>query len=120
MPEKKSPLETDTKKAVQEMLQTVSPVIFQYMPAAGEYGVKGIPDHIACLDVIITPEMVGKTYGMFVAIESKRPDGELHGLQPITIANIVKAHGFAQVCDSKQDAERIRELLIKRFQLDVL
>jgi hypothetical protein len=110
-------LEKSTKDAVKAMLVSVSPVVYQIMPASGYGGQKGIPDHIACLPVEITPDMVGQTYGMFVAIESKKPKGELHGLQPLNIAKIIAASGFAQVAQSKDDVQRVEACIRERFKL---
>lgn len=46
---------------------------WQFMPVSSGMGKHGIPDHVACVPITITPEMVGKRVGIFVAIESKRP-----------------------------------------------
>ena len=113
-----SPTETETevKKEVKATLDALSPLVFQFMPSAG-WGKKGIPDHIACVPVEVKPEMVGKTYGMFVAIESKKPDGKLHGLQPLNISSIIKAGGYAQVIKSKAEAQQLKQWLVERFDL---
>ncbi len=111
------PTEKDTKDAVKKTLKSLSPMMYQFMPAAGYGGQKGVPDHIACIPVVITPEMVGSTYGMFVGIESKKPKGELHGLQPLNLAQIIAAGGFAQVVHSKEEAEVLKQQLIERFGL---
>lgn len=114
---KMAKLEAETKKAVKKVLKELSPVVYQIMPATGYGGSVGIPDHIACLPVLITQEMVGQTFGAFVGVESKRPTGELHGLQPLNLAQILAAGGFAQVVYSKEGAEILKQQLIKRFKL---
>ncbi len=110
-------LEDKTKKAVKEALQELSPLVFQFMPATGFGGTIGVPDHIACLPVEITQDMVGQTFGAFVGVESKKPDGELHGLQPLRLAQILAAGGFAQVVYSKEGAEILKQQLIERYKL---
>lgn len=112
----KKPQENETKKEVKKMLGGLSDDVYQIMPFSG-YGTKGIPDHIASVPVTITQDMVGETFGMFVGIESKKPHGELHGLQPLNIAQIIASSGFAQVADSKEDADRVEKLIRKRFRL---
>lgn len=114
---KKVPLEADTKKAIKKTLLELSPVVYQIMPATGYGGSIGIPDHIACLPVIITQAMVGQTIGAFLGIEAKRPKGEMHGLQPLNIAQITAAGGFAQVVYSKEGAEVMKQQIIERFKL---
>ena len=47
-----------------------------YMPVQNGMGVTGIPDIIACVPVEITPDMVGKTFGMFLGVETKAPGKE--------------------------------------------
>ena len=110
-------LETKTKNAVKKALLELSPIVYQFMPSAAFGGRKGVPDHIACLPVTITPEMVGEQFGMFVAVESKRPKGKLHGLQSLNIAEIIAAAGFAQVVYSAEGAVILKEQLKKRFSL---
>lgn len=114
---KPEPLEEETKKAVKRVLKELSPVVYQIMPATGYGGSVGIPDHIICLPVVITPEMVGQTFGMFVGAESKRPTGEMHGLQPLNLAQIIAAGGFAQVVRGVEGAETLKQQLIKRYRL---
>ena len=113
-------LEGETKKAVKKVFKELSPVVYQIMPATGYGGSVGIPDHIACLPVVITPEMVGQTFGAFIGVESKRPKedgGKLHGLQPLNLAQIIAAGGFAQVVYSKEGAQELKRQLIERYKL---
>jgi len=111
----KEPLEGETKKAVKKMLGGLSDDVYQIMPFAG-YGTKGIPDHIASVPVTITQDMVGETFGMFVGIESKKPHGELHGLQTLNIASIVASGAIGQVANSKEDVARVEHIIKKRFR----
>lgn len=57
----------------------------------------GIPDHIFCCPVVITPDMVGKTMGMFVAVEAKTETGKVKGIQKVRITEIIKAGGVAHI-----------------------
>lgn len=109
--------EEETKKAVKKVLKELSPLVYQIMPATGYGGSVGIPDHVACMPVTITPEMVGKTFGAFIGVESKTPTGKLHGLQSINISWIIAAGGFAQVVYSEEGAQVLKQQLIKRYQL---
>ncbi len=93
---------------------------FSFAPVSNGMGVHGIPDRIGCVPVVVTPEMVGKTVGLFVAIEAKAP-GRRHELyrgcsrnQVERLAEINKAAGFGRVVDGENDlfhlAEEIRIL----------
>jgi hypothetical protein len=110
-------LEKQTKDAVKKMLKSVNADVYEIMPATGYGGKIGIPDHLACMPVVITADMVGQTYGMFIAVESKKPKGELHGLQPLNIAKIIKSSGFAQVAQGKDDVPRVEAAIRERFKL---
>ena len=83
MAKAKPELEKATKSEIKALLTKLWPDVWQIMVVPGGFGTGGIPDHLACAPVVITPEMVGKTYGMFVSIEAKKPKGELRGLQRI-------------------------------------
>ena len=110
-------LEDKTKKAVKAALLELSPIVYQFMPSAAFGGRKGVPDHIACLPVEITQEMVGQTFGAFIGVESKTLTGKLHGLQPLNIAQIIAAGGFCQVVYSPEGAEILKQQLIERYTL---
>ena len=109
--------ETKTKNAVKKMLSGLSPAVYQCMPASGYGGKKGIPDHVACVPVEITPDMVGQTFGLFVGIEAKKPGGKMHGLQPLTLAQILAAGGFAQVVDSQEAVDEVEEIIRERYEI---
>ena len=109
--------EDKTKKAVKKALLELSPLVYQFMPSAAFGGKKGVPDHIACLPVVITQEMVGTTIGAFVGVESKFGEGKLHGLQPLNIAQIIAAGGFSQVVYSPKGAELLKQQIKERFKL---
>lgn len=74
----------------------------------GPLGRHGIPDIIACVPVTVTEEMVGKTLGVFVAVETKAP-GKLKNTTPNQrkeLKQIAEAHGVALVTD---EAETVKE-----------
>lgn len=77
-----------------------------YMPVQNGMGVTGIPDHIACVPVVITPEMVGRRIGVFAAIEAKAPGkaGNTTANQRRHLAEIQEAGGVALVIDSTDQA----------------
>jgi len=81
-------------------------------------GKMGVPDHIAVASVEIKPEMVGKRFGMVVAIEAKRFKKEPTALQYSQIADIVGADGQCDYCAGAEEIPQIERNLIKRFQLD--
>ena len=76
---------------------------YQFMPVSRGLGVMGIPDHIACVPVVVTQEMVGKTIGLFVAPEAKAPSKKHNAssLQKIQMSKIDAAGGVTGVisCD---------------------
>lgn len=63
--------EGKVKKATKEFLKKAG--IWHFMPVQNGMGVIGIPDILACVPVTITPDMVGKTMGVFMGIETKAP-----------------------------------------------
>lgn len=73
------------------------PNSFELMVVPGGFSKAGIPDHLFCCPVEITPDMVGKTMGMFVAVEAKTATGKTSGIQKLRLAEITKAGGLASV-----------------------
>lgn len=96
-------LEGATKKAVKATIAKLSPHAWGFMPTQGMMGAHGIPDHIHCVPITITKEMVGRQIGLFVAIEAKsaaaakEADGGVSDLQGIAIKAIRAAGGVAEV-----------------------
>ncbi len=113
----KPEIEKATKDAIKKLLTELWPDVWQIMVVPGGFGTGGVPDHVACVPVVITPEMVGKTYGMLVAVEAKKPKGEFRGLQRIQVANIVKAGGFGQITKGVAQVEILKQQLKDRFCL---
>lgn len=96
------------KKIIQPWLSSLG--AWQFMPVSRGMGVSGIPDHIACVPVTVTPEMVGKTIGIFVAPEAKRPDKKLNASekQKIQMNRIDEACGVTGVISCKWDAAHMQ------------
>lgn len=81
-----------------------------YFPVQNGFGRVGIPDVIGCKPVTITQEMVGKTFGLFFAVETKAP-GKLKNTTPNQRKAIeeINAHfGHAEVVDDADSMEILR------------
>jgi len=75
-----------------------------YLHSKGAYTVKvisanksGVPDILACVPTVITPDMVGKKVGVFVGAEIKNPNGKgiTSSLQKRNIKQIKQAGGIS-------------------------
>ena len=101
--------ENDVKALVKRAFDQAS--AWSYAPIQTGMGVHGIPDRIACVPVTITPELVGSTVGLFVAVEAKRPGrrGEKRGgaspAQVDIMREIIDAGGVAMMADGKPDTD---------------
>lgn len=78
-------------------------------------GVHGIPDRVGVVPVVITLDMVGKTFGQFTAIECKRPgrrgepDRGMKKHQVQRAAEINAAGGIAVCCDGYEDLAALHQ-----------
>ena len=70
---------------------------------------KGFPDLFGIKPITITPDMVGKTIGLFCAVEVKHKTKATEAQQNF-IEFIKSAGGLAGVAKSLEDAERILRL----------
>jgi hypothetical protein len=99
--------ENDVKKLVKRWYDLRG--AWSYAPIQTGMGEHGIPDRIGCVPVKITPEMVGMTVGVFVAVEAKKPGrrGEARGgmtpAQRNQVVEINEAHGIGALVDGFQD-----------------
>lgn len=89
--------ERGVKAAIKRWLARLAPGLWDYMPVQSALGAHGIPDHIACVPVIIPPEWVGKRVGLFVAVEAKSESGSPTERQLDVIAKIAAAGGIVGV-----------------------
>lgn len=95
--------EAPVKRFVKEWFDSLT--AWHYAPVQNGLGVVGIPDRVGCVPVTITPDMVGKTVGLFVAVECKAP-GKEHTVTPNQrrqLDAIHNAHGIGLVVSRKQD-----------------
>lgn len=110
-------LEKTVKEEINNILNELWPDGWFFMPVQSGRGKSGIPDHLGIVPVLITPQMVGKIYGMGIGIEAKRFGKEPTTLQYGELASIVKASGFAVYCAGLEGLVPLREKLRKRFCL---
>ena len=61
--------EGKVKNAVRKVLSDHQ--CYWFFPVQNGMGRTGIPDVIGCIPTVITPDMVGKTFGQFIAVETK-------------------------------------------------
>lgn len=109
--------EGKVKKKINEWLEETFPGLFTWMPVPNGYGKSGIPDHIACVPVVITQEMVGETIGVFVGIEAKTEVGVLTKHQERRLAEIADASGIAEVVYGTGDSfNRMCESIERRLK----
>lgn len=82
---------------------------WSYAPIQTMMGVHGLADRIGCVAVAVTPAMVGKTIGLFVASEYKKPGRRGERRRGMTVAqeqhmnDINKRGGLSIVCDGPDD-----------------
>lgn len=99
--------ENDAKAIVKDWFEDA----WSYAPIQNGLGQHGIPDRIGCIPIVIGPEDVGKRFGLFVAVECKRPgrrgekDRGCTKNQINTITEIINCGGVAFVCDGQEDID---------------
>lgn len=103
--------EGKVKAKIKRWFAKTFPTGFTWMPVSNGMGKHGIPDHICCVPVIVTPDMIGQTVGMFVAIEAKATtEDKLSKNQERTIEEIIDAGGIVEVVYGDQESfERMCE-----------
>ena len=113
----KPELEKATKQGIKKLIHRIWPTAWQIMVVPTGFGVKGIPDHLACAPVVITQAMVGKTFGMFVGIEAKAPGKSPSPTQGIQLAKITCAGGFATFTAGTAQLDGLEQALRKRYDI---
>lgn len=104
--------ESPVKRAVKQAFDELG--AWSYAPVQNGMGVVGIPDRIGCIPVTITPDMVGRTIGVFAAVECKAP-GKLRTVtanQQRNLDGIRSADGVALALDTR-DKWEVRSALRK-------
>ena len=103
------------KNNIKKWMKSVFPKAFSFMPRQSGYGQNGIPDHIYCIPVKITRQMIGQTVGLFVGIEAKTapPRGKQTALQASAQIDIEAASGkYLMPMGSDDIEEKLKELRI--------
>ena len=113
----KPELEKATKKGIKKLIHRIWPTAWQIMVVPTGFGVKGIPDHLACAPVVITQDMVGKTFGMFIGIEAKAPGKVPSPTQSIQLAKITCAGGYADFTAGVAQLDKLEQNLRKKYGL---
>lgn len=105
------------KAAVKRVLKALG--AWYFMPVQTGRGVGGVPDFVVCMPVTVTPDMVGRTVGLFVGVETKAPGrrSNVSDLQRLQINAIGRAGGVAVVVD---DAAQLRAIPVFRSRMEVL
>lgn len=86
---------------------------YSYAAIQNGLGVHGVPDRVGLVPIVITPDMVGKRFGLFVGLECKRPGrrGEkgrgmsMH--QAMFLAAVNAAGGKGVVVDGFEDLVKL-------------
>lgn len=94
-------IERDVKAEIKQLLE-VDLSAWHYMPVPNGYGKKGVPDHIACVPLEITSDMVGSKVGVFVGIEAKQLGKSANAHQLYQLDSIADASGMAFVIDGTE------------------
>lgn len=118
MPSRKKTIETenDVKDEVKKWFDARK--AWHYAPVQNGMGKSGIHDRVGCVPVRITPEMVGRVFGLFVSVECKKPGRRSEpnrGMSPAQATNlreILEAGGVALVCDAGEDDFTVLNYLV--------
>ena len=89
--------EKKVKQKVKKWLYDTFPSLFEFMPVSNGMGKHGIPDHVCCVPITITEDMVGDVIGVFVGIEAKTSVGKLSRHQERRLEEIANAGGIVEV-----------------------
>lgn len=106
------------KKIIQPWLKSLG--AWQFMPVQQGMGASGIPDHIAAVPIVITPEMVGMRIALFVAPEAKAPDKKHNASdrQKLQMAGIDEAGGITGIISCAEDKDMMYLRICNMLQGD--
>ena len=109
--------EKKVKQKVKAWLYSTFPSLFEFMPVSNGMGKHGIPDHVACVPVTVTEDMVGDVIGVFVGIEAKTSVGKLSKHQERRLEEIANAGGIVEVVYGTDEGfERMCESLTEQLK----
>lgn len=82
---------------------------WEFMPVQTGMGKSGVPDHLACVPITITKDMVGMKVGLFVSPEAKRPGKKLNSSdrQKDQMQEIDEAGGITGVISCEWDMKHM-------------
>lgn len=103
--------ETRLQRRIQKALKKRHPNSWWFKVWGGPFQSAGIPDLVGCVPITITPDMVGKTFGLFCAEEVKLPikSSKPSELQLLTIEDITYAGGCSGIVRSTLEAVELIE-----------
>ena len=111
--------EKRVKDKVKKWFAKHYPKAWHFMPVQTGFGQAGIPDHILCVPVVVTQEMVGSTVGLFVGIEAKTAVGKLSAHQKNQLEKIAMASGLQTVVWGVDSVEDLKYLLAQAQEFRV-
>lgn len=91
------------KRNIRAYLDEIGAYVF--MPVQMGYGQKTL-DYLCCVPTLVTPAMVGRRIGVFVAPEAKAPGKEATKFQLLTIADVQRAGGISFVAYGANDVQQ--------------
>ncbi len=113
-------LEKVVKADIKSALYELWPDHWHLMVVPSGWGGVGTFDHIVAAPVEITPEMVGKTYAMFIGIEAKKDAAKLSDwkkIQRLTASKIISLGGFAMCVFGRKDIPEMIERLKRYYHI---
>ena len=102
--------EGKVKEAVKRLL--IKKDCYYFFPMQNGLGRTGIPDIIGCIPTVITPDMVGKTIGQFLAVETKAP-GRLRNVTPTQVRELKAIAEYGGIAVLADDVSIVEDALNK-------
>jgi hypothetical protein len=112
---KKIETEGDVKDLVMQWYKQRSG--FSYAPVQNGLGVHGVHDRVGVIPIVVTPEMVGKTVGVFASVECKKPgrrnerDRGMSRHQVMFLEGVRVAGGLSKCVDGYEDLEVLEGMI---------